>query len=29
MQEALLLRIAATLEAATKFYERKPPLYCA
>src|SRR5439155_1607318 len=29
MQEALLLRIAATLEAATKFHERKPPLYCA
>jgi aspartyl-tRNA(Asn)/glutamyl-tRNA(Gln) amidotransferase subunit A len=29
MQEALLLRIAATLEAATDFHDRKPPLYCA
>jgi len=28
MQEALLLRIAATLEAATDFHERKPPLFC-
>jgi len=29
LQEALLLRIAATLEAATDFHRRKPPLYCA
>jgi Asp-tRNA(Asn)/Glu-tRNA(Gln) amidotransferase A subunit family amidase len=28
MQEALLLRIAARLEAATDFHRRKPPLYC-
>ncbi len=28
MQEALLLRVAATLEAATDFHERKPSLYC-
>jgi len=28
MQEALLLRIAARLEAATDFHGRKPPLYC-
>jgi aspartyl-tRNA(Asn)/glutamyl-tRNA(Gln) amidotransferase subunit A len=28
MQEALLLRIAATLEAATDFHQRKPRLYC-
>jgi len=28
MQEALLLRIAAALEAATDFHQRKPPIYC-
>ena len=28
MQEALLLRIAARLEAVTDFHRHKPPLYC-
>lgn len=28
MQEGLLLRIAATLESATEFHARRPPVYC-
>jgi aspartyl-tRNA(Asn)/glutamyl-tRNA(Gln) amidotransferase subunit A len=28
LQESLLLQIAAAYEDATKFYKRRPPVYC-